>query len=466
MAYDPQSRSLVLTGGYPDAFGASPMESDTWTWDGSTWAPQPHGASPASATSWAVRLATDEATGQLILVTGLDSSTCQGVATCQWKSGSWARLDLQSSLGSAGGGLLGYDSRQHSLPLYSDGDCHVQAGSGAPTTFVWSWDGSAWSVAGRITTTSEVPVPKMLITSALAEAPGGGLLLPYAGTNILRLSRVSQVGPVPGNPGALASLNQGGRTGESVAYDAARDEVVLFGGEYLFGNNSAYLGDTWTWNGSWRLAQTGTAATPTPTSVPTPTPPPSPCASPTPQANSGDQLENLRMFTTSSGWAQRASDSAILRTTDGGARWTVASPPVTGVQQTVAASFLNASTAEAPTGTLFNCPGPEIADLIAWSTSDGGTTWTKEGTFHVPDFLGPTLDFVNPKDGWIFMPEGGGPTDPRAWPCTARPTAVSGGRRWPRTLPAARACRTWGFSSMPPPAGSPELRKAPARSST
>jgi photosystem II stability/assembly factor-like uncharacterized protein len=151
------------------------------------------------------------------------------------------------------------------------------------------------------------------------------------------------------------------------------------------------------------------------TPVPTPTPPPLACASPTPQVGSEGQLENLRMFTTSSGWAQRASDSEILRTTDGGARWTVASPPLTGGQQMVAASFLESSTAEALTGTLYSCypaPGPESADLIAWSTADGGTTWTQEGTFRVPDFLGGALlggvlDFVNAQDGWLSVNEGG-----------------------------------------------------------
>jgi photosystem II stability/assembly factor-like uncharacterized protein len=136
---------------------------------------------------------------------------------------------------------------------------------------------------------------------------------------------------------------------------------------------------------------------------------PSLCATPTPQAGSGDQLENLRMFSTSSGWAQRVSDSAILHTVDGAARWTVASPPLTGDQRMVAASFLDAGTAEALTGTFYSCypaPTPESADLIAWSTIDGGTTWTQEGTFQVADSPGGTLDFVNPEDGWLSVNEG------------------------------------------------------------
>jgi photosystem II stability/assembly factor-like uncharacterized protein len=115
------------------------------------------------------------------------------------------------------------------------------------------------------------------------------------------------------------------------------------------------------------------------------------------------------MFSTSSGWAQRVSDGAILRTVDAAAQWTVASPPLTGGQRMVAASFLDASTSEALTGTFFSCypaPGPEGADLIAWSTIDAGTTWTQEGTFQVPAAPGGTLDFVNPEDGWLSVNEG------------------------------------------------------------
>lgn len=154
------------------------------------------------------------------------------------------------------------------------------------------------------------------------------------------------------------------------------------------------------------------AATAAPTS--TATLPTSPCASPTPQAGSGDQLQDVRMFSASSGWAQRASDAAVLHTTDGGTRWIVASPVLIGDQQMLAASFLDASRAEALTGTLHGCypaPGPESADLIAWSTTDAGRTWTREGTFRAPDFPGAAvgggaLDFVSSEDGWLSVNEG------------------------------------------------------------
>ena len=68
LGYDPSTERLVLTGGDTSNRRRPLEETDaTWTWDGSTWAAQPSGGLPAPDLPSA--LATDEATGQLILVT-------------------------------------------------------------------------------------------------------------------------------------------------------------------------------------------------------------------------------------------------------------------------------------------------------------------------------------------------------------------------------------------------------------
>jgi photosystem II stability/assembly factor-like uncharacterized protein len=134
------------------------------------------------------------------------------------------------------------------------------------------------------------------------------------------------------------------------------------------------------------------------------------------------------MVSSTTGWAEEADTSAILRTTSGAAQWTVASPPLSGDQQMLAVSFLDAQTAQAITGTLLSCgdQGPPPADLVAWGTEDGGATWTREGTFSVPGFAGGTLDFVNPQDGWFSDAEGGwaGGT------AMALYRTVDGGQQW------------------------------------
>jgi photosystem II stability/assembly factor-like uncharacterized protein len=142
--------------------------------------------------------------------------------------------------------------------------------------------------------------------------------------------------------------------------------------------------------------------------VPTPTPAPVACAPPTPQGGP-ELIDDLGMFSSTTGWAEEADTSTILHTTSGAEQWAVASPPVSADEQVVAASFLDARTAQAITGTLLGCgdQGPPSADLMAWGTADGGATWSREGSFQVPQLDGGTLDFVNPQDGWFSDAEGG-----------------------------------------------------------
>jgi photosystem II stability/assembly factor-like uncharacterized protein len=409
LADDPQSHRLVLTGGSSEWGGEA--QSGTWTWDGASWSAAPQGSLPVIASEDA--LATDSASGQLILVTGLGVD-CSDPATWQWSAGTWVQQHPATAPGPANFGRLAYDPSSGRLILYTvpEAGCSTEATTSI-TTLAWSWNGSTWELeSGAPTGSAGATSTKLLTAGQLVGSAKDGVLLMASAVFSRGSDGWTQIAELPGALGELAASGAAWRTGESVAYDAGDGETVLFGGTYYVGDSQEYLGDSWTWEGSWHLTETGTAAAPappTPTLAPTPTPPPSPCASPMPQAGSGDPLENLVMFSAGSGWAQWDSDGAILHTTDGGARWAVASPPLSGDQQTLAASFLEASTAEALTGTLYNCypaPGLQSADLIAWSTNDGGATWTQAGTFQVPDFPGGTLDFVNPEDGWLSVNQG------------------------------------------------------------
>jgi hypothetical protein len=409
LAYDPQSRRLVLSGG-SSVVGGEP-QSGTWTWDGASWSAAPHGSLPVPALEDA--LATDAASGQLILVTGLGGG-CSDPVTWQWSVGAWVQLQPATAPGPANFGSLAYDPSSGRLILYTVSEVGCSAATAtAFTTLAWSWNGSTWELLGTGPTGSAGAASvKLLNTGRPVGSAKDGVLLMAWSVFSWGPEGWTQIAALPGALGELATGTIPWRTEESVAYDPGDGAIVLFGGNYPAGDTEEYLGNTWTWDGKWQLAEIGAVATPAPptaTPAPTPTPTPFPCASPAPQAGSEDQLENLHMFSSSSGWAQRASDGAILRTVDGAAEWTVASPPLAGDQQFVAASFLDASTAEALTGTLYNCypvPGPESAELIAWSTVDGGTTWTEEGTFQVSDFPGGTVDFVNSEDGWLSVYEG------------------------------------------------------------
>jgi photosystem II stability/assembly factor-like uncharacterized protein len=153
------------------------------------------------------------------------------------------------------------------------------------------------------------------------------------------------------------------------------------------------------------------AASPPPQAVTTRTPSPAPTpvasARPAPTVSPSDIVDNLRMFTSTTGWAQRQLDGAILRTTSGVQHWTLRMPRL-GSDQVVAAAFVDADAARLVTATIAAVStGINTATVRAWATDDGGLTWIREGTFTLngvaADLQAGALDFVGREDGWFSL---------------------------------------------------------------
>jgi photosystem II stability/assembly factor-like uncharacterized protein len=146
---------------------------------------------------------------------------------------------------------------------------------------------------------------------------------------------------------------------------------------------------------------------PTPRGAPTPVP----STQPTPSQSGGVVINSLAMFTPSTGWGQRQSDGAILRTTDGAQHWLIRMPEI-GSADVIAAAFVNSDVARLLTAILPGSTGANSETVQAWATEDGGTTWTREGNFvgdGIPANLpSGSLDFVDTEDGWFSLSEGAG----------------------------------------------------------
>jgi hypothetical protein len=121
--------------------------------------------------------------------------------------------------------------------------------------------------------------------------------------------------------------------------------------------------------------------------VPAPTPPPA------------NLIGDLRMFSTTTGWAQRLDDGALLHSTHGVQRWQVASPLLPAGQAVTAVAYVSADSARA----LSTGSAGSQTTVDAWSTADGGASWVKKGSFTV-DGVVPAgeggLDFVDLNHGW------------------------------------------------------------------
>jgi len=132
------------------------------------------------------------------------------------------------------------------------------------------------------------------------------------------------------------------------------------------------------------------------------TPEPQQAASATPTLASlpvvpAPDLQVLDMLDGQDGWG--LSDSAVLRTADGGATWQNATPSgVTAVGLQASSFFLNAST-----GWVL-LPGPDYSPGTLYHTTDGGADWTASSF----PYGGALLQFRDPADGTALIPLGAG----------------------------------------------------------
>jgi len=159
------------------------------------------------------------------------------------------------------------------------------------------------------------------------------------------------------------------------------------------------------------------------------------------------------MFSRTTGWAQRIDDAAVLHTTQGVLRWSVASPLTP--ETVIAVSYVDAETAQALTVPV-NANGQTT--IQSWSTSDGGATWSAAGSFAVLGFspgLVGALDFVDPLHGWFSQLQ-----DDPGVTGTALYDTVDGGARWSQIAVVGTTGPADARQKGPPPVGCVQLTAA------
>jgi hypothetical protein len=197
MAFDAAHSQLVLFGGTTTVSGGpAGALNETWTWDGCNWTHQPLQINPPPPSPrLGAGMAYDATIGKVVLFGGQGPSTPNGMNdTWTWDGRSWTPLNLDptKSPPTAGSASLTYDAASGTAVLFI-----VPSGQkGTPVAQTWTFNGSSWA--------------KQSVSNP-----------PF-------------------------------RTWPGFSYDAARSQVVLFGGEQVTKSSTTYLNDTWLWNGnSW-----------------------------------------------------------------------------------------------------------------------------------------------------------------------------------------------------------------------
>jgi len=212
-AYDPARARLVVAGGL-----TAQALADTYECDGVGWAL----AVPRQRPQRADALAFDARRGRVV---AFDSSN-----TWEWDGAAWRPV---AAFGYRLGVALAYDIARGVTVLFS--------GRGQPAD-TWTWDGMTWSQA----------------TPATSPPPRNDHSMAYDAVR----ERIVLFGGVDNGSGATRfgdtwewdgttwhdrtmSVSPSPRTRPSMAYDAARERIVLFGGGLGLGASN----ETWEWDG-------------------------------------------------------------------------------------------------------------------------------------------------------------------------------------------------------------------------
>jgi len=232
LAYDQAHEALVLFGG----IGPSPqgLLNDTWVWDGTNWALQPTASVPPARIF--ASMAYHPPTQTIILFGGTSEEGLPLGDTWIWDGQTWAQPPLTTSPQARTGASLVYDELRQAVMLF--GGAVVYGRTLQSLNDTWIWDGHKWTELYPA-----VSPPPRLSASMAYDAAHQTVVL-FGGGDGMRL--ITDTWLWNGHTWAeqQPQSSPSKREQAAIAYDEASQQLVLFGG--------SRKSDTWRWDGvSW-----------------------------------------------------------------------------------------------------------------------------------------------------------------------------------------------------------------------
>lgn len=241
-AYDAATKQFVMFGGQNSSNEAL---GDTWLWAGLSWQ-QAHPTSAPSPRTQA-RMAYDAATGQLILFGGLSNGSPND--TWNWNGTDWVQLHPVTSPPPLDGAGMAYDPATKQIVMFA-GYGPNGGGYGSST---WAWTGSNWQQLAPAT------VPAARYDESMAWDPATQQLVMFGGEHkgLNGLATLNDTWTWTGANWVQLhpAISPSPREGAPLVFDPATGQMLLVGGLGAINLDiGTYLGDVWTWSGStWAL---------------------------------------------------------------------------------------------------------------------------------------------------------------------------------------------------------------------
>jgi ell wall binding domain 2 (CWB2) len=255
---DPATGQLVLYDPAVSAPGcAIAGANSTWVWDGAAWTNPPGGKGPSGRLQ--PTLVYDGATRDVLMFGGSPSDNC-GVQpptylddTWAWNGSRWTQLHPATSPPAGAGACAAYDAATGQVVLFGDGTGVNGGRVGDPNT--WTWDGTTWTphllTPSPPTSTFACGMTYDATRRTVVFQSEGDIGVSTWESNGTTWSQLATAGP---------ELNGGFNA--QVAYDGATQQVLLYNGAdscfapgtFGAGDCSKSASETWAWNGtSWQL---------------------------------------------------------------------------------------------------------------------------------------------------------------------------------------------------------------------
>jgi hypothetical protein len=246
LAYDPLRQRTVL-------FGAA-APADTWIWDGVAWTQLAPVHSPGDRLGAA--FAFDETSGRALLFGGasMTQPTLLG-DTWSWDGTDWTLLAATSAVSARGCAAIAFDAGLGRVVLYGGGTNTPLNGGAVFFGDAFEWDGANWLPHAAPPSARTYGTMVYDRTRSSLVLHGGGVLLGTLDDTWEQSSGASSWNQVrPTGPYT--------RYGHALASDTARGRVVMFGGR-LPTLWQPRLSETWEWDGyRWHAAQPATSPAP------------------------------------------------------------------------------------------------------------------------------------------------------------------------------------------------------------
>jgi pimeloyl-ACP methyl ester carboxylesterase len=234
MAFDAARGQVVLFGGGSYSSG---LLNDTWVWDGANWTQKSPMNSPPPRQNHA--MAYDAARGQVLLFGGFNGSNLND--TWVWDGTTWMQKNPANSPSPSFPVVgMAYDAAREQVVMFIS---NPNPFAGSVFSDTWVWDGANWAKKNPLNS----PPPRT--SSGMAYDAARGQVVLFGGNDAIGLpsSLLNDTWVWDGTNWTQKSPTNSPtpRYGQALAFDSIRGQVVMFGGE-----DGSTPGDTWIWDGT------------------------------------------------------------------------------------------------------------------------------------------------------------------------------------------------------------------------